>query len=104
MAKSKQFKAYVCNTPMDSCNGTPNKNPNMRKVHMTRKEARDCYIKYLVSKLGYTRLGTSQFKPPDGGPVLLLSKQSHYGLRMKPEGDKGKGRYVKHKDSEAFIA
>jgi hypothetical protein len=96
-------KGYLCNTPVNDCTGSLNKNGGNHKIHTSRTEARQCYVRWLTKKQGYTRLKGTQFAPPDGGPVLLVTKQSKYGLRMKGEGQKGKGRFVKDKDSICLI-
>ena len=95
-------KMYVCNTPFNDCTGGNNKNGGKRKLHSSRAEAFRCYTRWLKSQ-GYTQLKPTQYAPPDGGPVLLISKPSKYGLRMKGEGPKGKGRYIRHHNSECFI-
>ncbi len=103
-SSKKNVHAYECNTPFDQCTGGNNSNGGRHKVHRSREEARRCYVQYL-KRQGYTQLKSTQFisPNPDEG-VLLISKVSKYGLRMKGEGVKGKNRFVKHKDSECFIA
>lgn len=110
MAKSnasskKNVHAYLCNTPKNECTGATNSNGGEHKVHRTREEAYKCYVRYL-KRLGYTQLKPTQFQSPEGvndGRVLLVSKRSKYGLRMKGEGPKGKGRFVRHKHEECLI-
>jgi hypothetical protein len=100
---AKNQKAYTCGTPFNDCLGALNKNGGLHKVHRSREEARKCYVKYLVKIRHCTRLKTDQFYDPEMDTVLIVTKVSKYGGRMKGEGPKGKGRFVKHKDSECFI-
>lgn len=37
---------------------------------------------FLLSR-GYTQISQREFEPPDGGPVRVLSKKSHYGERLR---------------------
>jgi hypothetical protein len=104
MAKGvKNVHAYECGTPTGECTGTLNKNGGGHKVHRSREEARKCYIQHL-KRHGYKQLKSDQYLSPnpDEG-VLIVSRVSRYGLAMKGEGPKGKGRFVKKKDSECFI-
>jgi len=44
---------------------------------------------YLLGS-GYHQIGMREFSPPDGGPVRVLTRPSHFGgrLRMGKEGSR----------------
>ena len=53
--------------------------------------------KHLLS-LGYKAVGSRAFSPPDGGPIVILTKKTRFGGRLrrgKSEGvGKGASRYI----------
>lgn len=83
---------FLCAVPRESCAGfvyiTDQHLPP--KAHNSSSEAFKCHARYLKSQ-GYEQIGPREFRPPDGGPVLVLPKQSKYGgrLRQGKRGDKG---------------
>ena len=82
---SRQMK-ILCGVPDGECSGdltiTGPKWSGHRKVHTTREEAFRCKAKHLT-RLGYTQVGSQEFSPPDGGPVLALTKKSRFGDRAR---------------------
>ena len=61
------------------------------KAHSSRLEAFKCMRKYLT-KQGFTQIGPREFRPPDGGPIRVLTKKSRYGglLRQGKSGEEGR--------------
>jgi len=80
--------AYVvlCGTPDNECSGgnmrTSNSYRGLRKAHGSHTEAFNCYKKYLL-KQGYEQIGSREFRPPDGGPIRVLTKKSRFGGKMR---------------------
>jgi hypothetical protein len=56
------------------------------RAHASPEEAFRCRTSWLVAT-GYTRVGSRAFAPPDGGPVLVLTKPCRFGNRLR--GGKG---------------
>lgn len=56
------------------------------KVHRTHEEAYQCKKRYLVRQ-GYTPRRNREFKPPDGGPILVLDKKCRYGAELRKGKD-----------------
>jgi hypothetical protein len=52
-------------------------------MHGSSKEAFRCYVAYLM-KIGYERIGMREFRSPEGGPILVLTKQTKFGSVMRP--------------------
>ena len=77
---------YTCGTPDEHCSGGNVSLPKRSvKAHNTPEEAFACFRRYLLKVLGYTAVdgcGRS-FRPPDGGPVLVLTKKSRYGGTLR---------------------
>ena len=95
---------FLCGTPSDFCCGAFTMfdaalgRCGRSKAHPTRVDAFKCYQKYLLSK-GYKKVGTREFLPPDGGPVLLLNRKGKFGgmLRNGKSGVKslsGRNRFM----------
>lgn len=93
---------FLCGTPKEQCGGsllpTSDKWKGSPKGHGSRQDAMRCYTRYLKS-IGYQQLGTREFAPPDGGPVLVLSKVTRFGGRMR----KGKEKRVMPKDGSGVV-
>jgi hypothetical protein len=68
--------------------------PKSAKLHHSHQEAFKCHCRYLIGQ-GYKRVGSREFESPSG-PVLVLDKQSHFGMewRKGKEGDKSGSRFV----------
>lgn len=89
------MSAVLCGVPDRFCEGaTVTVNARMGdslKAHGDHASAFLCKKRYLVNVLGYTQIGGREFRPPDGGPILVLTKKCRYGARMRK--GKGGGRY-----------
>lgn len=74
-------KAFLCGVPDQFCSGGVKAIENIvaKRGHSSSEEAFRCKKNYLVQQLGYTQIGAREFRPPDGGPVLVLTKKSRYG-------------------------
>ena len=95
---------YLCGVPHSECQGsmTPVNaflatDGKRHKTHASRKEAKRCKVRSLLRK-GYIQRGPSEFKDPKDGYILVLSKETHFGIRLRTgkEGarnqpDKGSG-------------
>ena len=106
--------AYLCGVPQEHCEGgfrITSKSLGGKKgcrVHSSSSEAFRCYARYLVRVLGYQRIGPREYRPPDGGPVLVLTKKCRFGGRLRPgkSGEKGKyrgDRVMPHKHPSGMI-
>lgn len=87
-------KMYTCGVPKEHCNGAhvatsagTREIENLYKAHVSPSQAFNCRARYLTHVLGYERIGQREFSPPDGGPVLVLSKKIRFGGKLR----KGKG-------------
>lgn len=83
----------LCGTPKQFCSGS---NPHMSKslegvkVHADSEQAFKCYARYLVKERGYERIGSREFKPPEGY-VLVLNKKSNFGGKLRKGKSPKKG-------------
>jgi len=96
-------RVVMCGTPNQHCSGsTLTTNTFLRsaspKGHPTHEAAYRCYRSYLIRELGYTDIGSRTFRPPNGGPLRVLTRKSKFGasLRLGKMGErhmpKAKGR------------
>jgi len=81
----------LCGVPQEYCAGGRLITDQMlgtNKCHSSRSEAFRCKVDYLVNVLGYEQIGSREFSPSDGGPVLVLTKKMRFGglLRSGKEG------------------
>lgn len=88
---STKYKV-LCGVPKDQCQGAgyqTDQHLGTNKAHANSTEAFKCYAHYLVTYEGYTRIGSREFRK-DGHPVLVLTKKSRFGgrLRMGKEGSR----------------
>ncbi len=85
--------AVYCLTPKGHCIGSMRKVADglgLRLSHGSHEDAFRCYRRYLLGQ-GYTQLGPREFAAPDNGPIMVLTKRSRFGARLR----KGKeGRYM----------
>ena len=89
---------YTCGVPKEHCNGAHIAmnarmgGPSGMKAHGSPEEAFRCKARYLKKVLGYKQIGGREFAPPDGGPVMVLTKKSRFGgvIRAGKGGDTGK--------------
>ena len=107
------MRARVCGVPKASCSGSDRisskgirqGNSMSIRCHSTPEEAFRCMVNYLVHVQGYTRIGSREFSPPDGGPIKVLTKKARYGaeLRGGKSGDVGTSKVVMPKGAIAGI-
>lgn len=81
------MRIVKCPTPKDKCTGgtypfLPGLGGSIR-AHSSSDEAFRCYRRYLVKFEGYEPIGPREFRPPDGGPILVLAKRSRFGTAMR---------------------
>jgi hypothetical protein len=80
---STKFK-ILCGTPNRDCTGgryvTDQLLPS--KAHGNRDEAFRCKVRYLKLQ-GYEQIGPREFRPPNGGPIEVLTKRSRFGARLR---------------------
>jgi hypothetical protein len=91
--------AYLCGVPPEKCCGSlckANKwiTAQVKKSHGSSQAAFECMKNYLV-KQGFTKIGSREFSPADGGPVRVLTKKCRYGARLRQGKEKGRVRPVK---------
>lgn len=77
---------HVCGTPKEFCGGS-NTNVNRGlgstiKTHGSPEDAFLCYKRYLITQ-GYSTIGSRAFAAPDNGPVLILTKKSRFGAKLR---------------------
>lgn len=82
---------HLCGVPKEFCSGGLAQLSNSLKgrgmmAHQTPMESFKCHANYLL-KTGYVRLSSREFQKKEGGPILILTKPSRFGSRMRP----GKG-------------
>lgn len=80
---------YMCPTPEMHCSGgKPQLNAATRnapkKFHQTSEDSYRCYRKYLITVLGFEDMGNREFRDPNGGPRIFLSKKSKFAERFRP--------------------
>lgn len=84
------MRRYLCGVSDGGCFAsvieTPLNNKIMR-LHPTSEDAFKCKVRELIRQ-GYTRISSREFSK-DNGPILVLTKQSHFGgmLRMGKAGE-----------------
>lgn len=89
---SRNFKV-MCGVPTNECQGAISASTNGmgpgNKMHSSHEEAKKCYKNWLLRK-GYEQIGSREFRPPDGGPVLVLQRLSKFGsvMRTGKEGNR----------------
>ena len=81
-------RIVACPTPKEHCTGGKRlTNASMRdkgvRYHQTHGQAYKCYRRYLVRILGFEDMGNREFRPPDGGPRVMLTKKSRFGASMR---------------------
>ena len=84
----------LCGVPREHCTGykVPVSSGLGKDTwaHGDRASAFRCKRNYLVKVLGYTQVGNREFSPPDGGPILVLTKKIRFGGRLR-KGKRGTG-------------
>ena len=98
----------LCGCPFNECSGsvtgrvTKGMTAKATKVHRDRREARNCYINYLLRQ-GYTRTdNASAFLAPEhlGGHVQIITKLSHFGGELMAGKER---RYMHRKRSSGSV-
>lgn len=83
---STTAKVYICGVPEASCSGALKSVSHglglHKKVHVSPEQAFNCNARYLI-KQGYTRIGRKEFFPPDGGPIIILTRSSKFGMPLR---------------------
>jgi len=76
------------------------------KAHNSAPEAFKCHARYLIKVLGYEQVGSREFRPPDGGPILVLTKKCRFGgvLRKGKGSGEGGNRVMPRRRLGGFIA
>lgn len=93
----------LCGVPQEYCTGgTLNTDQRLgtTKSHGSHEQAFKCMRHYLMEVLGYTQAGSREFRPPDGGPVRVLTKKIRFGGNLRAgKGDRfmPDGRDVGHR-------
>lgn len=81
-----QTRKYLCGVPQPDCTGGLVKMTNLwrgtNKAHSSRRDAFQCHRRYLLS-LGYEQVGSREFAAPNGGPIRILTKVSHFGQQLR---------------------
>lgn len=74
----------LCGVPNTDCTGSAyiTQQQIPPKAHGSRGEAFRCMTRYLMSQ-GYERIGQREFRPPNGGCILVLTKKSRFGGRLR---------------------
>lgn len=79
----------LCQTPPEHCTGKVEEASHglllHQRAHQSHDDAFRCYVHYLVHVQGYQRLDSRAYHRP-GEPVLVVTKRSHYGARMRTGG------------------
>lgn len=87
---------YLCPTPKENCCGSLAKlsaglDKKGIKKHASPEQAMQCYSKYLVEVCGAEKLSRREFRMPNGGGIMMLSKAHSFGgvLRGGKSDEKG---------------
>lgn len=91
---------FLCPTPQGQCTGklvSMNNFFNMTKnakVHASPQAAFECYCRHL-EKTGHERVSTREYRQPGGG-ILLLTKQSRFGTKVRLGKEGNRFMVLKH--------
>lgn len=74
----------LCGVPIQDCRGSNYSTDQQlsKKAHSSHEEAFKCYANYLMNVLGYTQIGSREFRK-EGHPVLVLTKKIRFGGRLR---------------------
>jgi len=90
--RGKRSPQYICPVPKEHCSGRNTGDGG--RVHVSHDGVKKCQAHYYTAVKGYTKVGSRDFAPADGGPILVMSKKA---TRAKP----GKSdRYMTRRPSE----
>jgi len=78
---------YLCGTAEEYCTGTltplnHSLDKDKIKAHSSTTEAFNC-MKHSLLAQGYTQVDARAFRPPDGGPIRVLTKKIRFGGKMR---------------------
>lgn len=82
---------FLCGTPEQYCSGKITRLTKgwkgSHRTHSSHLEAFKCHVQYL-KKEGFTQIGNREFVDPQDDSVLVLTKKSRFGgkLRRGKEG------------------
>lgn len=101
------MRKYTCGVPDHFCSaGLVQASQGMIKLHSSSEEAFNCHKKYLLSQ-GFIQLKGNEFRPPNGGPVRVLTRPGRFGGVYRQEKNiDGKGNRVVpkvHKQSKSGL-
>jgi hypothetical protein len=87
MSTSRRPCVFLCGTPSEQCTGSLAKlNHALEgrglRAHTSSASAFDCQRRYLIH-VGYTQLDGTSFAAPNEGPILVLTKKSRYGGKLR---------------------
>lgn len=103
-ARKKRKPLYICGLSDNECTGNGKAVSNglkkFHKVHGSSEQAFKCYAAYLIRN-GYEQIGPREFAAPNNGPVMVLTKKSKFGSRLR--GGKG-DRYMPEHNVGGLIA
>lgn len=85
------MRKYLCGNPTAECGGSTCiiSGANVTKAHSSSEEAFKCFARNLIRK-GYTKVGEREYKAPNDGAILLLTKKSRFGTPLR-KGKTGGG-------------
>lgn len=88
------MRKYVCGVEAAECTGAlASTSAGLRgkiiKAHGSSNEAFKCKRRSLIAS-GYEEVGPREFRPPGGGPILVLTKKSRFGAALR-SGKRGAG-------------
>ncbi len=88
------MRKYVCGVNPSECSGavlqtSAGLRGKIVKAHGSPLEAFRCKRRDLLRQ-GYKEVGMREFSPPDGGPILVLTKKSRFGAALRG-GKRGGG-------------
>jgi hypothetical protein len=97
---------FLCGTPEKKCLGSRIfSNAGLGKstvAHTSSVDAFRCHKRYLINELGYEAIGSRELRSPDGSGILVLSKQSKFGMPLrKGKNQDGKGNRYQPKGRAA---
>lgn len=99
---------YSCGVDEHNCSGgkvvmNAALNTKIKKAHDSPEEAFRCRVHFL-REAGWKQVGSREFKPPGGGPILVLTRKSKFGTRFRMgKNQDGQGHRFEPKSGGGFI-
>lgn len=76
------MRRFICGS-MHNCSGSLSQTEiGSMRTHASREEAFKCKVHDLMSR-GYIRVGKREFKDPNDGTILILSRITKFGGEMR---------------------